>query len=149
MQAGRTCTINYNSATFGTPTWVPIGRASSPSRTQGRPTSRKTYREATTSKNVTGLLDYGISFQYVQKDDAATGTDSVLVALLASLVSDTPMDIAMLDGPAATTGSTGIRGPFVVSQCDKSEDDEDAVVYDVTLVEIESDDQETAAYTIS
>lgn len=149
MQAGRVCTINYNSATYGTPTWVAIGRASSPSRSQGRPTSRKTYREATTSKNITGLLDYEISFQYIQKDDAATGTDSVLAALLASLVSETALDIAMLDGPAATTGSTGIRGPFVVSQMDKSEDDEDAVMYDVTLVEIESDDQETAAYTIS
>ena len=149
MQAGRTCTINYNSPTYATPTWVAIARASSPSRSQGRPTSRKTYREATTSKNVTGLLDFEISFQYVQKGDAATGSDTVLDALLDSLINDTELDIAMLDGPAGTTGSTGIRGPFTVSQCDKSEDDEDAVVYDVTLVEIESDDQETAPYTIS
>lgn len=149
MQAGRTCTINYNSATFGTPTWVALGRASSPGRTQGRPTSRKTYREATTSKNVTGLLDYEISFQYVQKDTAADGDDTVLDALLDSLWNDTALDIAMLDRAAATTGSAGIRGPFVVSQCDKSEDDEDAVVYDVTLVEIESSDQETDYYEIS
>lgn len=147
MQPGRTCTINYNSGTFGSPTWVALGRASSPSRSQGRPTSRKTYREATTSKNVTGLLDYEISFQYVQKDAGAT--DTVLAALLDSLLNDTVLDIAMLDGPAATTGSTGIRGPFVVSQMDKSEDDEDAVVYDVTLVEVESDDQETDTLTIT
>lgn len=147
MQAGRTCTLNYNTATYALPTWVALGRASSPSRSQGRPTSRKVYRDATTSKNVTGFLDYEISFQYVQKDAGAS--DTVFAALLASLVSGTAMDICMLDGAAATSGSTGIRGPFVVSQLDKSEDDEDAVIYDVTLVEIEDDDQETAAYTIA
>lgn len=148
MQAGRTCTWNYNTGTFGSPTWVAIGRASSPSRTQGRPTSRKTYREANSSKNVTGLLDFEISGQYVQKN--AGTADTVFDALEDSLLNDTVMDICMLDGPAATTGSTGIRGPFVVSQLDKSEDDEDAVVYDVTQVEVEDDTiTEVASYTIS
>lgn len=148
MQPGRTCSINYNSATYGSPTWVVIGRASSPSRTRGRPTSRKTYRSATTSKNVTGLIDNEITFQYVQGPDNSAAGDTVYAALLASLVSGTVLDIAMLDRPAATTGATGIRGPFVVSQLDKSEDDEDAVVFDVTLVEVFSADQECAAYTI-
>ena len=146
MQAGRTCTINYNSGTYASPTWVAIGRASSPSRTQGRPTSRKTYRSATTSKNVTGLLDYEISGQYVQ--GAAGAADTVLDDLIDSLQNDTALDICMLDGPAATVGSAGIRGPFVVSQLDKSEDDEDAVVYDFTLVEVYSADQETDNYEI-
>lgn len=146
MQPGRTCTLNYNSATYAAPTWVHIGRASSPSRTQGRPTSRKTYRSATTSKNVTGLLDYEISGQYVQ--GAAGAADTVLDELIDSLENDTVLDICMLNGPAATSGNTGIRGPYVVSQLDKSEDDEDAVVYDFTLVEVFSADQETATYTI-
>jgi hypothetical protein len=149
MQTGRNCSINYNTGSYGTPTWTELGRASSPSRSQSRPTSRKTYREATTSKNVTGLLDYGISFQYVAKD--AGVSDTVLTAILASLRSGTTMDIAMLDDDAGTSGATGIRGPFVVSECNRSEDDEDAVVYDVTLVEVEdsTNSAETAAYTIS
>lgn len=148
MQAGRTCTLNYNTGTYGSPTWVHIGRVSSPSRTQGRPTSRKTYREANNSKNVTGLIDNEISGQYVQKN--AGQADTILDALEDSLLNDTVLDIAMLDGPAATTGSTGIRGPFVVSQLDKSEDDEDAVVFDFTLVEVEDDTiAETTSYTIS
>lgn len=149
MQAGRTNSLNYNTGTYGVPTWTAIGRASSPSRSEARPTSRKTYREATTSKNVTGLLDNGITFQYVAAD--AGVSDTVATALLASLRSGTIMDIAMLDDDAGTTGATGIRGPFVVSEMNRSEDDEDAVVWDVTLVEVEdsTNSAEVAAYTIS
>lgn len=147
MQAGRTCKLYYNTGTYGVPTWVLIGRVSSPSRTQGRPTSRKTYREATNSKNVTGLKDFEISGQYVLKN--ATVADTVYAALLASFMSDTVMDIAMLDTLVATTGATGIRGPFVVSQLDRSEDDEDAVVADFTMVEVESDTiAETTTMTV-
>jgi hypothetical protein len=140
MQPGRTCSINYNTGTHGSPTWVAIGRASSPSRTQSRPTSRRTYRSAPTSRNVTGVMDYEISFTYVQSAAAGLAADTVLTALLASFTAGTVMDIAMLSGPAATTGSTGIRGPFVVSEITKNEDDEDAVAYDVTLVEVDSTD---------
>jgi hypothetical protein len=92
-------------------------------------------------------LDYEITFQYIQKDAGAA--DTIYDDLLDSLLNDTTLDICMLDGPAATSGSAGIRGPFVVSQLDKSEDDEDAVMFDVTLVEVESADQETDAFEIA
>lgn len=150
MQDGRTCTANYNTGTYASPTWVAIGRLSSPSRPQGRPTSRKTYREASNSKNALGVRDYGFSGTYVQKADAAAATDSVFAALLASYTNGTAMDLALLDGPAATNGSTGVRGAFAVSKLDKSEDDEDAVVYDVEWVEVEDAEiAETVAYTIA
>lgn len=148
MQVGRQCSLNYNTGTYGTPTWTVIGRVSSPSRTQGRPTSRRTYRGASTSKNVTGLMDYEISGQYVPKNKGQA--DTVFDALLDSFQNDTVLDIAMLDDAAATSGATGIRGPFVVSQLDRSEDDEDAVVYDFTLVEVEDDTiAETDTLTIA
>jgi len=148
MQAGRTCSLNINTATYASPTWAILGRASSPSRTQGRPTSRKTYREASNSKNVTGLMDYEISGQYVPKN--AGQADTVFDDLLDSFQNDTVLDVAMLDQAIATTGATGIRGPFVVTQLDRSEDDEDAVAYDFTMVEVEDDTiPETDTYTVS
>lgn len=147
MQVGRKCSLNYNTGTYGTPTWTPIGRVSSPSYTQGRPTSRKVYREANTSKNVTGILDREISFQYVVKN--AGVADTVLDALLESLNDDVVLDLALLDQAATESGATGIRGPFVISQADRSEDDEDAVVYDFTAVEVEDADQESDEFTIA
>jgi hypothetical protein len=107
------------------------------------------YRESPNGKNVTGVKDIGLSFTYVVR--GATATDAVLTALMASFNNDTVMDIAALDRPAGT-GAKGIRGPFVVSQLNKNEDDEDAVAYDVTLVEVEDDvnaNFNAASYTIS
>lgn len=136
MQVGRNCTLNYNTGTYSTPVWTAMGRVSSPKINQARPTSRKVYREAPNSKNVTGVKDIGFSFTYVCKGKSAT--DAVLTALLASFNSETVMDVAALDG-TATTGAKGIRGPFVVTQMNRNEDDEDAVSYDVTLSEVEDD----------
>ena len=87
MQNGRTCTLNYNSGIFGSPAWVKIGRVSSPSLTQGRPTTRKTYHDARTSKNATGLMDTGIEGTYVQRD--AGTSDTVLDALFDSYYNET------------------------------------------------------------
>lgn len=149
MQVGRNCTLNYNTGTYASPTWTALGRVSSPKLNQARPTSRKVYRESVNSKNVTGVKDIGFTFTYIVKGTAAT--DAVLTALLASFHSETVMDIAALDRPAAS-GAKGIRGPFVVSQINKNEDDEDAVSYDVTLVEVEDDVNagfNAASYTIT
>ncbi len=147
MKPGRTCTLNYNAGTYAAPTWTHIARVSSPKQTRGRPATRRTYRSHVNSKNVLGMIDAGITFTYVCR---ASGTDTVLTSLMTSLNSDTNMDIAMLDGPAAT-GATGIRGQFKVSQMDRNEDDEDAVSYDVTLVEVEASaaDETTAGGPIN
>jgi len=136
MQVGRKCTLNINTGTYTTPIWSPIGRVSSPKLALGRPNSRKTYRESRNSKNVLGMLDVGLTFTYIQR--AATATDTVLASLIASLYTDTVLDLAALDRPAAT-GAKGIRGPFSVSAMPKNEDDEDAVSYEVTVVEVTDD----------
>jgi hypothetical protein len=147
MQTGRKCTLNYNTGTFASPTWAALGRVSSPSRSQGRPTSRRVYREANTSKNATGVIDREITFTYVAKD--AGVADSVLDDILDSFINETVLDIAMLDDDAATVGAVGIRGPFVVTQADRSEGDEESVIFECTLVEVESADQESDEFEIT
>lgn len=147
MKPGRTCTVNYNTGTYASPTWTHIGRVSSPTINEARPATRRTYRGSNNSKNVLGMLDVGVTFTYVVRD----GTDTVLAAILAALRAATVLDIALLDGPAGPA-ATGIRGPFFVQAANRNEDDEDAVTYEVTLVEAEHP-QETAfmaaPYTIT
>ena len=63
-------------------------------------------------------------------------TDAILTKLQESFDTETVLDISILDRPSAT-GAKGIRGPFQVSQLDLSEDDEDAVTAEVTIVEVE------------
>lgn len=149
MRSGRKCTLNYNTGTYASPTWTHMGRVSSPKQTLGRPTSRKVWRESANSKNVTGVKDVGMTFTYIVKSNDVA--DAVLTALLDSYHNDTVMDLAALDRTAGT-GAKGIRGPFVVSQIDRNEDDEDAVSYDVTVVEAEHDTETAfmaASFTIA
>jgi hypothetical protein len=136
MQVGRTCTMNINTGTFASPTWSAAGRISSPTINMARPASRKVYRESPNSKNVLGVRDMGFSFTYIVRGIVAT--DAVLTLLLNSFHNDSVIDMAALDR-AAGSGARGIRGPFQVSQINKNEDDEDAVSYDVTVVEVEDD----------
>lgn len=147
MKPGRTCTVNYNTGTYASPTWTHIGRLSSPKINEGRPATRRTYRGSTNSKNVVGMLDVGVTFTYI----VSQTTDTVLAAILAALRAGTVLDIALLDKAAGAT-ATGIRGPFLVSAANRSEDDEDAVVYEITLVEAEHATETAfvaAPYTIS
>jgi len=147
MLKGSKCSANINTGTFGTPVWSAIGRLSSPKRTQTRAANARTYRAATTKKNILGLKEYGFSFTYVVKGIA--DSDAILVLLQESFDDETALDIALLDRPAGT-GAKGIRGPFQVSQFDRNEDDEDAVTYEVTVVEVEdSAIGECDNYTIS
>ncbi len=134
MRVGRTASANLNTGTFGTPVWSKMGRISSPKRTQGRSANARTYRDAKNKKNVVGMREYGYTFTYVLKN--LGDTDAIMVLLQASFDTESVLDVAILD-KAAATGAKGIRGPFVVTQLDLSEDDEDAVTAEVTIVEVE------------
>lgn len=150
MRAGRQCTANLNTGTYAVPVWSPLGRITSPKRAQSRGSSERMYRGADNKKTVLGYKSYGFAFTYIPKDIDLT--DAILVALQASFDSGTVMDIALLDRTAAVD-ATGVRGPFVVQQFDRNEDDEDAVVYDVVLVEVDAEQTgalwETENYTIT
>jgi hypothetical protein len=147
MRAGRHCTANLNTGTTAVPVWAAMGRISSPKRTQARAANGRTYRAAANKQNVLGVKEYGFSFTYLVKN--LDSEDAILAALQDSFDNETVLDIAILDR-AAGAGATGIRGPWQVSQLDRSEDDEDAITYDVTIVEVEDDDiGEVDNYTIA
>ncbi len=136
MKAGRYCSANVNTGTYGTPVWGVLSRISNVKRGQSRGTSEKRYRGAKNVKTVTGMKKYTFAFQYVSKD--AGETDSVFALLQASLITTRKWTLAFLD-KAAGTGAKGVRGPFVVTKLDRNEDDEDAVTYDVEVSEVDAE----------
>lgn len=146
MITGGDCKTYVNTGTYGSPTWSLMDRITSPKLKQQRGANARTIRGKKNKTSVLGKREYGISFTYTPSSVGAS--DAVLTKLQDSYTNRTVMDIAMMDRAIATSGSTGIRGPYVVQQFDRSEDDEDAVVYDVVLVEVEdSTIPETDTYT--
>lgn len=136
MRLGSKCSANINTGTYALPVWSPMGRISSPKRSQSRTANERVYREAENKKSILGKKAYGFSFTYIPKD--VDLTDAILDELQDSFDNGTTLDIAILDRPAAA-GAIGIRGPWQVSQLDRNEDDEDAVSYDVVIVEVDEE----------
>lgn len=147
---GRKNKAYYNTGTYTVPVWSELKRISGLKRPQSRATSEYHYRGAANKKTATGYKAYEITFKYETKADPA-GTDAVLAALQASFDAETLMDCAFTDQAIATVGAKGVRGPFVVTQLDRDEDDENNTSYDVTLKEVDHDESdvlvEVAPYT--
>ncbi len=136
--AGRLRAAYYNSATFGSPTWVAMGRISDVQRSRSRATSDRKFREAKNAKKVTGYMERGFSFKYHAKKAGAT--DTVLDKLEDSFTNETVLDVCFLNGLiAAGTTRKGERGPVVVTKLDINEADEEGVTFDVELSEVEDE----------
>ncbi|MGN6547720.1 MAG: hypothetical protein ACTHK7_21910 [Aureliella sp.] len=151
MRAGRECTANLNLSpgTYAAPTWSTMGRITGVKAPRSRSSNERMYRGANNKKTILGYKSYGFSCTYLVKKPGST--DAILDALIDSFDNGTVLDFAILDG-APTTGAEGIRGPFVVQQMDRDEPDEDAVTYDLVLVEVDAEQGgtlwETDAYTV-
>lgn len=149
LQAGRKRAAFYNSATYGSPTWVQFARITEVTRPQSRSTSDRMYRGAKNKKKATGYIERSFAFKYIPKK--AGTTDTVLDKLEDSFVNETVLDVCFMTGTFDTgTTRVGVRGPFVVSKFDLNEPDEEGVSYDVELVEVEDDTiPESVAYSVT
>ena len=105
-ELGRECYTYYNSATHASPTWVLIANAVDVSTTIDKNYGDVSSRASGWKKNKAGLKDLGLSFGYRYK---AGVTDSVFDVLRANAIANTPTELFMADGLAATTGTEGIR----------------------------------------
>lgn len=137
---GRKNKAYRNTGTRSAPVWAHMDRISDVKRPQSRSTSEHNIRGSENVKTSTGKKNFsGISFKYQTKRDPALA-DALLAAFQDSFDNDTMLDLAFVDRDIALSGSTGIRGPFVVSQFDRDEADESNTTYDVTIVEIDYED---------
>ncbi len=132
VQPGRKNKLYYNSATYASPTWVEIARVGDVNRTGTKASTEVNMRASDTTIVVYGNKSREITFTYYKIKGSGTA-DPVFTKLSDSYENDTVLDIAMMEGPIATVGQFGVRGPFVVSQLDKAEPIDGVDTYDVTL----------------
>ena len=112
---GNTVRLNYNTATYGTPTWVQIGKINKESLERGKKTYFKSaVREAQKEIQQEGVLEPDkASFNYRR---AKGITDTVWTAILAAAAQGAaPMDLFFADDLASLSGATGRRGFFSIT----------------------------------
>jgi hypothetical protein len=147
---GRKNKIYLNTGTYGTPVWSELKRVTGLKRPQGRGSSEYMYRGAKSKKTAVGYQKFELSFKYETKRDPANA-DAMLTALQDSFDNETVLDMATVDRAIATSGATGVRGPFQVTTFDRDEDDESNTSYDVTLSEVDHEESselvEVESYT--
>lgn len=142
---GRVQKLYFNSAAYASPTWVEFTKVGDVDINMDKATSEINTRETPNTKTIGGNNKIGLSFPYFRVDAL---TDAVFTALKASYVNNTPMDLAAMESAIATSGAKGIRGPFICTKLQRKEAVNEAVRYDVELMETDdySSDGATAYY---
>ncbi len=134
------------SGTYSSPTWAEIKRIGDVTIGGEKSTSDLAMRETPNDKSTFGGMKFPISFTYYKRNGVS---DPVFTALQNSFYTNAPLDIAAMDQPIATVGATGLRGPYVVSKCERSEPVNDSISYSVELLECDHVDGSTVLYTQS
>lgn len=136
---GKNAKAYYNSASFSIPTWVEITRAQDVSVTLGKNMGNITARDVDWELKGAGLKTASVEFGYLHKQ----GTDTVFDALLDSYISDTPVDMAFMDGAIATSANQGLRAYFIASGMDQGQELEEGLGYTFTVEPTREDDSGT------
>ncbi|MCC9655287.1 hypothetical protein [Rhodopirellula halodulae] len=142
---GRLAKLYYNSGTYASPTWVEIVRVSDVNVNMTKNTGSVTTRESPDQKTVIGSKIFQLTATYHEKIAA----DSVLDAILTSYMADTPddtggkMDMAAMNQDIETSGSTGVRGQFAVTELSRAEPVNDSVTRSVTWEEVDHEESDS------
>lgn len=97
--------LYINTGTHASPTWVLIGRAKDVSVPASKSEADVSRRESKNKKTRGAQIEFGVDFGYQYK----AGTDDVLDDLRDSFLNGTPIELAVMDGAIATSGSKGWR----------------------------------------
>jgi len=101
-QAGK---LYRNTGTNASPVWVEIKRAKDVSVPFTKGEADVSRRESAWEMFIGALKSVGLSFGYQHK----RGTDADRTALLASLISGTPIQFAAMDDDITTPGAFGVK----------------------------------------
>lgn len=124
-QVGLNCYLYYNSATYGSPTWVTIARAQDVSVPWSTKESDVGSRNSGHEFTLPSLMKTGIEFGYLYK----RGTDAVWTALMTNAMAriKTPLDMVACDDDITLTGAKGIRFTGNVFNADQNQPLSDGV----------------------
>jgi hypothetical protein len=125
---GNAGKLYRNSATYATPTFVEVANIRDMSIDDARAEADLSARGDDISVFLAGKRTVGVQLEMVY-DDTDTGYD----ALRDAYEGNTVIELWIADGPAATTGSTGPRGWWIVSSLSRAIPFEDGMMATVTL----------------
>lgn len=138
------CNLYINTGTYGSPTWAELTLARdvtlNRSRAEGDDSSRA-YGQAST---VVGLDSVEITAQAIYEL-----ADTAFAAFKSAYEGRTVIEIAMMDGPIATTGTKGKRVDVVVTGFNRAEPLAGAVTFDITMKGSTKNGRTLADYTVA
>lgn len=126
---GRNASINRNTgAAFGTVTWVAVPNVQDVTLTSSRAKGDVSCRGTEFKQYVMGQRDVSVSFTVVfVRGETAYGL------FLAAHVAGTPIQLAILDGPATLSGAYGINADWEVPVFNRKEMLDDGIKVDIEL----------------
>ena len=121
----------YNANTYAAPTWTEIKRVKDLTLSLEKGEFDVSTRASGGWREIVNTLkDGSVEFGLLQ---APTGTDTVFGAIRDAFLNGTSLEFLVLDGSSAASGSQGLRATMTVSSFQRSENLEEAIMYDVSV----------------
>jgi len=129
VRLGMEAKLYWNSGTYAVPTWEEMGNVKDVTLNLEKGEADVTTRANDGWRATLGTLKEGsIEFEMVWDTD-----DAGFLALKDAYFNDTAIEMAVMDGDVAASGSQGLRASFSVTNFSRSEPLEEAIGVSVTL----------------
>jgi len=116
IKLGRNATINRNTGTYGSPVWSNVALAKDVTLNLDKTEADASSRFSGWTLTVGALKNATVEFEVIEDT-----TDANWTALKNSFINGTEIDIAVLNGPSATSGSNGVRAYWEVMSFNRNE----------------------------
>jgi len=129
VKLGMDAKLYRNTGTYETPTWVEITNAKDVNLNLEKGEADVTTRANQGWRATVGTLkDGSVEFEMVWDTD-----DAGFTAIQEAYFDGTPLEVAVMDGDIATSGSQGLRATMAVTNFSRNEPLEEAITVSVTL----------------
>jgi len=129
VKLGMDAKLYRNTGTYETPTWVEITNAKDVNLNLEKGEADVTTRANQGWRATVGTLkDGSVEFEMVWDT-----LDAGFTAIQEAYFDGTPLEVAVMDGDIATSGSQGLRATMTVTNFSRNEPLEEAITVSVTL----------------
>jgi len=129
VKLGMEARLYRNTGTYETPTWVEITNAKDVTLNLEKGEADVTTRANQGWRATVGTLkDGSVEFEMVWDTE-----DAGFTAIQEAYFDGTPVEVAVMDGDIATSGSQGLRATMAVTNFSRNEPLEEAITVSVTL----------------
>jgi hypothetical protein len=129
IRLGMEAVLHRNTATYAAPTWVDMPNCKDVTLNLEAGEADVTTRANAGWRAIVATLKEGsVEFELIWDTEDAT-----FLALQSAFFNNTPIELAVMDGPIATSGSQGLRATCSVLNFSRSEPLEEAISASVTV----------------